>query len=447
MKARAMTEGPILSPILSFTIPILLTSLLQTLYNAVDSVIVGQFAENGQYALGAVGSAGAIHNLFVGFFIGISAGAGVVVAQYFGARNNEGVSNAVHTSMMLSILIGIFITVAGVLLCPAIVSATNTPPEIHDLSVNYLKILFYGMLPSIVYNFGAGILRSIGDSKRPLIYLIVSSIVNVIFNCIFVINMGMSVDGVAWATVIAQTLTAALVVIRLLKTDECYKLIPQKLRITKKHLLEILRVGIPSGLQSVMFNISNVIVQTEINAFGATVVAARAAVSKYEGMLYAVANSFGLSVTTFSGQNKGARQFDRIIRGTNICLVTITSLIAALSVVSIIFRNQIVGIFNSDPSVIGAGNSMFIAMIAGYFIVAIMEVLSGSIRGAGQPLLPMISTTIGIFGGRIAWIYITKLVFGASPLLVVLSYPVSWIIISSAMYIYFTKYRNRWLYD
>lgn len=446
-KIKPMTEGPILRPIIAFTIPILLSSLLQTLYNAVDSVIVGRFAENGEYALGAVGSTGAIHSLFIGFFIGISSGAGVVVSQYFGSRDEKGVFDSVHTSMLLSFIIGTFLTVFGVLLSPMLVRVTNTPPEIENLAIIYLRILFCGMIPSIVYNFGAGILRSIGDSKRPLIYLIISSLINVVFNCIFVIIFHMSVDGVAYSTVISQVVCAVLVVIRLMKTNECYKLYLKKLCIRKKQFIEIIQIGIPAGLQSVIFNISNVVIQAQINSFGATVVAARSAQSKIETMLYSVANSIGVSATTFSGQNKGARKFDRIVKGTFICMATSIIVVFSISVLSIIFSRQLIGLFNDSPDVIASGSELLTAMVAGYFLLGIVEVLSGSIRGSGKPIFPMISTIIGIFGGRLLWIYLINIFLPPNPILVILSYPVSWFIIAVAQLIYFTKYRSRWLYS
>ena len=334
MKIKPMTEGPILRPILAFTLPILLSSLFQTLYNAVDSIIVGQFADNGTHALAAVGSTGSIYNLFIGFFIGISSGAGVVVAQYFGARDDDGVSRSVHTAIALSLIIGCLITVSGLLLSPIVIDITGTPEEIKPLAVEYLRILFVGMIPSILYNFCAGILRSVGDSKRPLIYLIVSSIINVVLNCVFVICFNMDVDGVGWSTVIATVVSTILVLIRLKTTDESYRLSFKNLRIEKEYLLQILKIGVPSGLQSVMFNFSNVLVQAQVNSFGAIVVAARSAVSKFEGVVYACANSFALSVTTFAGQNKGARQYDRIIRGANICMITSTIILSTICAVS-----------------------------------------------------------------------------------------------------------------
>lgn len=447
MKIKPMTEGPILKPILAFTIPILLSSLLQTLYNAVDSIIVGRFAENGANALGAVGSTGSIHSLFVGFFIGISSGAGVVVAQYFGAKDDEGVSGSVHTSIAISLIIGVFLTIFGVILSPWVVKITSTPAEIEPLAIKYLRILFFGMIPSILYNFCAGILRSIGDSKRPLIYLIISSIVNIMLNCVFVIYFNMDVDGVGWSTVISQIVATVLVLLRLASTEGSYRLYLKKLRIKKTYLIQILKIGIPSGLQSVLFNVSNVMVQTQINTFGATVVAARSAVSKFEGMVYSCANSFGLAVTTYSGQNKGARQYDRIIRGTNMCIIAATAIIAAICWIAILLKDKIIALFTTDPEVIQAGGSIFVAMMSLYCILAIMEVLTGSIRGSGAPLLPMISTTVGILGGRIAWVYIAKALFPGSAAMVILGYPVSWTIITLTMYIYFTKYRNRWLYS
>lgn len=445
-KTNSMTEGSILKPLLLFACPVLLTALFQNLYNAFDSIMVGRFASDGEYALGAVGSMGSMIDLFTGFFIGMSAGACVIIAQCYGGGDKRGLSDAVHNSIALSVIIGAIVTVTGIIFSPFAIKLTNSPPEVAPLAEEYIRIIFIGMIPSTVYNFGAGILRAVGDSKRPLIYLVISSIFNIVFNYIFVVFFDMSVRGVAWSTVIAETVSAILVIARLLRTDEAYKLCFKKIRIKPSVVKKTIRLGIPSGLQSTTFSISNVIVQSEINAYGASVVAARAAVSKWEAIIWAVAYSFGIAATTFSGQNKGALKYGRIKRGMWITLAATTVTIGTMSAFSLLFPEFIIGIFNSAPEVISVGKNIITVMISCYFLCGIMEVLSGTIRDAGAPLFPMISSMLGIVGGRLVWIFTMKRLFPGNLTALMLAYPVSWIVICAVLFTFYKKGRKHWLY-
>ncbi len=446
-KQTTMTEGSIIKQLLLFTVPILLTNLFQNFYNAMDSVIVGKFAENGKLALGAVGSTGSLFELFIGLFIGISSGACVVVAQNYGGGNKEGVSKTVHTSIVLSIIIGIITTVIGVIFSPSAIRLMKSPHNIAPLAEEYLRILFIGMLPTTVYNFGAGILRAAGDSVRPLIYLLISSGINVVFNFIFVVYFGMSVDGVGWSTVIAQTISAIMVIVRLCRTEDCYKLSFKKLRIHKSFAKNIITIGIPSGMQTVVFSFANVIIQSQFNVLGETVVAARAAVSKIESILWAVASSFGLSATTFAGQNKGARKYDRVKKGMWICVAVSSLCVFIASAITILLRKPILSIFNSDPDVLSAGSEILTAMACCYFMAAFMEVMAGTIRGAGAPLFSMIATFIGVLGIRVSWVLIMEHIFPENVIVIILSYPVSWLAVCSALFVFYKKFRNRWLYN
>ncbi len=441
-----MTEGSIIKPILSFVYPVLLTALFQNLYNAFDAMMVGKLASNGKYALGAVGSMGSMIDLFTGFFMGMSAGACVIIAQNYGAKDKKALSDSVHTSIALSIIIGAIVSILGVFLSPFAIKITNSPPEVAPIAESYLRIIFLGMIPTTVYNFGAGILRAVGDSKRPLVYLVISSIFNIVFNYIFIVFFDMSANGVATATVIAETVSAFLVIMRLIRTNEDYKLHIKKIRIHPNVVKKTFRLGIPSGLQATTFSISNVIVQSEFNSFGASVVAARAAVSKFESFAWAIAYSFGIAATTFAGQNKGAMKFDRIKKGMWVSLLSAVIALMTASAISILFSENIIGIFNSDPEVVSIGKDIILVMMSCYFLCGVMETLSGTIRGSGAPLFPMISSMLGIVGGRLVWIFTMKHFFPGNLTMLMMAYPVSWTVICTVLFMFYKKGRNHWLY-
>ena len=311
-----MTEGVIWKQLLFFAIPLLLGNLFQLLYNTVDSIVVGNFVGGG--ALAAVGASNPIINLLVSFFMGIATGAGVVISRYFGAGDRENLSRAVHTSMMLVFLAGIFLMAAGAILSPLLLKATGTPEDVLPDAVVYMRIYFFGIIPVLLYNMGAGVLRSVGDSKRPLYYLIVASVVNIGLDLLFVIAFQMGVAGVAWATLIAQSLSAFLVLLNLFRSGEPYRLELKKMRISRGLLGEIVRLGLPAGLQNAIISLSNVVVQANINRFGTTAMAGCAAYGKLDGFANLPVNSFSMAATTFIGQNIGARNRERVKKGARV---------------------------------------------------------------------------------------------------------------------------------
>lgn len=305
-----MTEGKIIKGILLFSIPLLIGNLFQQLYNTVDSIIAGNFI--GKEALAAVGSSNSLINLIVGLFMGIATGAGVVISQYYGARAEKGMQEAVHTSITISIIGGIVLTGVGVVLSPQILVAMGTPQEVMDKSITYLRIFFCGSVFNILYNMGAGILRGVGDSKRPLYYLCVSSVVNIILDIIFVVVFHMGVAGTAWATVISQVVSAFMVVRALMRDDDIYRLHLKKLGISRIMLKRVLMMGIPSGIQNAIISFSNVVVQANINSFGADAMAGCSSYMKIDGFVILPIMSFGMAAMTFTGQNVGAGKRERV---------------------------------------------------------------------------------------------------------------------------------------
>lgn len=366
-KKITMTEGSIIKSIMLFSIPLLIGNLFQQLYNTADSVIAGNFI--GKEALAAVGSSNSLINLIIGLFIGISTGAGVIIAQYYGAKDEEKMQWAVHTSMMLSIIGGILLTFIGVFLSPQILKAMGTPPEVMEQSVIYLRIYFMGSLFNITYNMGAGILRGVGDSKRPLYYLCITSAVNILLDILFVVVLRMGVKGTAIATVISQIISAVLVVSTLCRDDDIYRMYFRKLRIDVRMMKRILAMGIPSGLQSAIISFSNVIVQSNINSFGANAMAGTSSYMKIDGFVILPIMSFGMAAMTFTGQNIGAGKFDRVKKGQHrTLLISEIYSILACSIL-LIFGKQLLTIFSSDPQVNANGHLMLKTVMPFYFLL------------------------------------------------------------------------------
>ena len=308
-----MTEGVIWKELLLFSVPLLLGNLFQQLYNAVDSVVVGNYI--GAQALAAVGSSAPVINLLVSFFMGLSVGAGVIISRYFGARNMESLQDSIHTSLALTMTAGIFMTLFGIIFSPTILRWIGTPSDVMSSSVLYLRIYFGGILSVMLYNMGSGILRAVGDSKNPLYFLIVSSITNILLDLLFVIVFDMGIAGVGWATLIAQTISAVLTLLLLIKTKQEYKVTLKKIRFHKDKLIEIIRLGLPSGIQNGVVSFSNVIVQSNINAFGSLAMAGCGAYTKIDGFAILPVMSYSMALTTFTGQNMGAKKYDRVKQG------------------------------------------------------------------------------------------------------------------------------------
>jgi len=418
-----MCSGPLFSKILIFSLPIMAMNILQLLFNAADMVVVGRFS--GSEALAAVGATGPLINLIVNLFMGLSVGTSVIVAQDYGAGQPAAVSRSVHTSIAISIIGGLIVMAAGLAFCEPLLDIMGTPEDIFDLSVLYMKIYFIGMPASMVYNFGAAILRAVGDSRHPMYYLIIVGIVNVIFNLFFVIVLHMSVEGVAWATVISQYLSVLLIMICLYRCDGAIRFIPRQMRIDGHKLKNIVKIGLPAGLQGLLFSISNVLIQSAVNSFGSTMVAASSAGGNVESFIGTTMNAYYNAAITFTGQNVGAKKYDRIDTIAKVCTVLIFATWILLGGVILLFGRSLLGVYTSDPEVIELGMLRLNVMIVAYFTCGTMNVYPGLTRGMGYSVLPMLCTLVGACLMRIVWL---ATFFTWYPTVIVLfaCYPVTW---------------------
>lgn len=420
-----MTEGNLLPKILMFSLPLMASSILQLLFNAADIIVVGQFA--GSQSLAAVSSTGALINLIVNLFIGLSIGTNVLVARYIGANEQEEISKTVHTAMMLSFIGGFILTIFGIVAAKPMLHWMDTPDDVIDLSAIYLRIYFLGITANLIYNYGASILRAKGDTKRPLYFLALAGVVNVILNLILVIIFHLDVAGVAIATITSQIISAILVFICLMNEADGMQLKMDLLKIDWKKLGEILKIGLPAGIQSSIFSLSNVMIQTSINSFGSVVMAGNGAASNIEGFVYVGMNAFYQSCLTFTGQNFGAKKIDRVKKTLYVCigLVILTGLV--LGIGAWYFGESLLAIYSNDADVIAAGLVRLSYVSKVYFLCGIMDVLVGSLRGLGYSIVPMIVSLIGACGLRIVWL-MTVFVMIPTADIIYLSYPVSWIV-------------------
>ena len=438
-----MTKGNIFRLIVAFAIPIMISGVLQTLYNAADMVVVGRFA--GPKSLAAVGSTGSAINLLIGIFVGLSSATNVIVARKFGAGNKSGVSKAVHTSIAVCLAGGVFLAIAGFFLSKQILLWMSSPEDVINLSTLYMKIYFMGVPAMLIYNFGSAILRAVGDSKRPTYFLMLSGIVNVVLNLVFVICFKMGVAGVAVATVISQVVSATLVVRCLLKTDDCYKLIIRKIKIYAGELKEIIVLGIPAGIQGAVFSISNIIIQSSINSCGSEVMAGNSAASSVEGIVYIAMNSFFHATLTFMGQNYGAHNFERMKKGFwtafGICAVFSILLSATFSSFSEFFLQ----FYTDKPEVIEIGANRMHIVCAFYFLCGLMEVGAGALRGMGVAFRSMITCLVGACGIRLVMTIMGAPYSKAEDLKILyIAYPISGVVTAIALGIlFFTILRNR----
>lgn len=403
-KSADMTQGPLLKQIVLYTIPIILTGILQLLFNAADLVVVGQYC--GSVSVGAVGATGPVINLIINLFIGFSVGSGVSVAHAIGAGKNDEIHRIVHTSIPLAFICGMILTIVGISGAEYILELMKTPEETIKLSAVYMKIYFSGIISSMLYNFGAAILRAAGDTRSPLIHLTLAGILNVVLNLIFVIVFNMDVAGVALATAISQTLSAVLIIRTLMmRTDAC-KLVLKNMRIYMRPLLKILRIGFPAGIQGSLFSISNVIIQSSVNSFGAVAVSGNAAAGNIEGFVYTAMNSVSQSALNFTGQNHGAKNFDRVKKTSFISLGFVFLIGLVLGVSAYIFSRPLLSIYISDSEeAIKYGITRLLFICVPYCFCGIMDVSTGLLRGLGSSILPMIITVAGVCGFRILWIY------------------------------------------
>ena len=420
-----MCSGAVLPKLLLFSLPLMVSSVLQLLFNAADIVVVGRFA--GSQALAAVGSTGALINLLVNVFMGLSVGASVVVARAYGAGDNASVSTGVHTAITVAGVAGVLVGMLGFVASHPLLKWMGSPDDVLDMATLYMKIFFIGMPANMLYNFGAAILRAVGDTRRPLYYLTVSGILNVLLNLVLVIGFHMGVAGVAIATVASQVMSMALVMICLIRSDGPIHLDLCKLRIHLSQLWEIVRVGLPAGLQGSLFSISNVLIQSSVNSFGSLVMAGNSAGSNLEGFVYTSMNAIHQADLTFASQNLGAGQFKRVRRVMWVCLGTVTAIGLGMGLAFLVFGNQLVGVYNSDPEVIYYGMARLKIILPTYFLCGLMDVMVGQLRGVGYSILPMMISLTGACLLRVVWIYTF---FAANPTLEVLyfSYPVSWLI-------------------
>lgn len=368
-----MTEGVIWKQLVIFSIPLLIGNLFQQLYNTVDSIVVGQFI--GSEALAAVGSSTPLINLIIGMFMGIAVGSGVIISQYYGAKSEDKMGWAVHTSIALSIIGGILLSVVGIVFSPSILRLMKTPPEVLDTSVLYFRIYFLGSLFNLLYNMGAGILQAVGDSRRPLIFLCISSVTNIVLDLLFVAGFHMGVDGVAWATIISQFVSAVLVMSALMRTKDIYRLELRKIKIDKRMMKRILRLGIPSGIQQSIISLSNVVVQANVNIFGSTVMAGFGAYNKVDGFVVLPMQSFCMAATTFTGQNIGAGKPERIREGIKQGMIICVSVSALISLLLFFESERVLSIFSSDPGVIHNGMITMRILVGFYAVLAVHQIL------------------------------------------------------------------------
>ena len=435
-----MTEGVIWKELLLFSVPLLLGNLFQQLYNAVDSVVVGNYI--GAQALAAVGSSAPVINLLVSFFMGLSVGAGVIISRYFGARNMESLQDSIHTSLALTMTAGIFMTLFGIIFSPTILRWIGTPSDVMSSSVLYLRIYFGGILSVMLYNMGSGILRAVGDSKNPLYFLIVSSITNILLDLLFVIVFDMGIAGVGWATLIAQTISAVLTLLLLIKTKQEYKVTLKKIRFHKDKLIEIIRLGLPSGIQNGVVSFSNVIVQSNINAFGSLAMAGCGAYTKIDGFAILPVMSYSMALTTFTGQNMGAKKYDRVKQGARSGIIMSLLTTIAISALLLIFGEQVLSIFSDNPKVISYGLYMMHVLAPFYIFLAISHAFNGIIRGAGITTIPMIVMITCWCGMRMTWILASVPIFHDIGV-VFMGWPLTWA--ASALWLFLYYKKGNWM--
>lgn len=439
-KKGLMIEGVIWKELLFFSIPLLLGNLFQQLYNAVDSIIVGKYI--GAQALAAVGSSAPIIHLLIGFFMGLSVGAGVVISRYFGAKKQEEMMQSIYTTLALAVVSGIGLTFIGIALTPYILTWIGTPSDVMDNSILYLAIYFAGALGVMVYNMGSGILRALGDSKNPLYFLIISSVVNVILDILFVIYMDLGIAGAGWATMISQCLSAVLTILLLMHTKQPYRITLKKIRFHKEILKEIIHIGLPSGMQNAVVSFSNVIVQSNINAFGSIAMAGASCYTKIDGFAILPVMSFSMALTTFIGQNIGAEKYDRVKQGAKIGSFMSIGTIVVLSILIWIFAPQLISIFTDESEVVYYGILMMKCLMPGYICLSISHSLSGVLRGAGRTTVPMIIMISCWCIMRMAWIIGMTSLFNDIRI-VFLGWPITWIASCIAIIWYYNK--GNWL--
>lgn len=439
-----MTRGPLFHNIISYTIPIMLTGFLQLLFNAADLIIVGQFC--GSISVAAVGATGAITNLIVNLFIGLSVGTGVAVAQALGAEDNKKVHRAIHTAIPTALLGGVILTIVGILCSETFLRWMDTPENVLPLSALYMKIYFAGIIFMMLYNFCASILRASGDTKSPLIFLTIAGVINVALNVIFVTVFDLNVAGVALATTISQAVSAVLVVIALVKRNDACKLQFSKLRFYKDELLQIIKIGLPAGIQGSLFSISNVVIQSSINSFGEIVMSGNAAALNIEGFMFVCLNAFHQTTLNFTGQNIGANQYKRAKKVFLLCMSSVFVIGLVVSIGVYLAGPHLLKIYLPDSvEAINYGMVRLKCLCLAYCLLGMMDVSGGGLRGMGVSFAPMVISVLGVCGIRIGWIYtIFQIPEFHTPEYLYMSYAISWGVTFIAQTVaYFITYNKK----
>ena len=424
-RSADLTSGPMLQKIILFSIPLAASSILQLLFNAADVVVVGRFA--GSTALAAVGSNGSLINLLVNLFVGLSLGANVVAARCFGAKDEHGIQDTVHTAVTLGLTSGVLLAVVGFFAARSLLELMSCPEDVIGLSALYLKIYFIGMPMNMLYNFSSALLRAVGDTKRPLYCLAAAGIINVVLNLVFVIGFSMSVAGVALATIISETVSACLVTAMLVREKGALHLDLHKLGFHAGALKQILLIGLPAGLQSTVFSLSNVVIQSAINSFGSTVVAGSSASANLEGFVYTAMNAFSQAAVTFTSQNMGARKYQNLNRVVLNCLLCAIVTGVVLGGGAVLAGTRLLHFYSSDAAVIAAGYERLRVICGTYLLCGIMDTLASSLRGLGYSVLPMVVSLVGSCLLRLVWIA-TIFQLNRTPFMLYISYPISWVL-------------------
>ena len=432
-----MTQGSVVGHLVRFAVPLLLGNLFQQLYNTVDLWVVGKFVSNEAYS--AVGAVTPIITMLIGFFMGLASGAGVVISQYYGAKKYNQVRQTVHTSIVMTLALGAVLSVAGILIIPYMLKLMNTAPEAVPEATTYLTIYFAGAMGLLLYNMGSGILRAVGDSKRPFYFLVVSALLNIALDLLFVIGFGMKVEGVAYATILSQGVSAALILLVLARSNEdCVRLRWQELRVDRRILRQIIRIGVPSALQMAITSFSNVFVQSYINYFGLDCMSGWTTYSKLDQFIILPVQSLGLAATTFVGQNLGTDQVERVKRGTRDAFLLSVGITVVISSAAIALAPQLVAFFNDKPEVVAYGSLFLRYMCPCYVLICVNQVYSGSLRGAGisQPPTYIMLASFVVF--RQIYLYIMANFVSNTILPIAMGYPAGWLVCSVLTLIYYS---------
>ena len=430
-----MTEGSIIRHLITFAFPLLIGNIFQQLYNTVDTWVVGNYVSN--EAFSAVGTVGPIINMLIGFFLGLSSGAGVVISQYYGAKKHDKVQDTVHTAILMTIILAVIFTFLGIAMAPFMIRFMKTPESVIPESTAYLTIYFSGVIGLMLYNIGSGILRAVGDSQRPFYFLVVSAVLNTVLDLVFVLAFDMGVEGVALATVLAQCTSAVLVMITLMRSDSCIHLSWKKLKIHWNMMKKIIRVGIPAAIQMAITSFSNVFVQSYINFFGADCMSGWTAYGKIDQLLFLPMQSLALASTTFVGQNLGQNQVERAKKGIAISfgLSVISTIIVMIPV--LIFSGSLVAFFNDKPEVIEYG-TLFLHWITPFYVLCcVNQVYSGALRGAGNSRAPMVIMLVSFVGFRQLYLFVVANFISNTVLPIAMGYPAGWLLCSALTYIYY----------